>query len=201
MAMGARAEPPGRGAWQARMAPCTCSVPGQNSAGVTLSRCHSGLLGTIPAGAGHRHLRDCCLWPWQRPTTVPFTCSAEHRDCLMKRIELLLSWMGPHTGRRLLQGATLIVSIDCFQMTGQKNLLDPLPSDGSCKEHLVRSPAESAERGSASVLEWRENQILEPGQQRGAASLLGSCRWNPQCCIAELSAPWLLSFPVIFPGK
>lgn len=30
---------------------------------------------------------------------------------------------------------------DCFQRTGRKNLLDPFPSDGSCKEQLCQKPS------------------------------------------------------------
>lgn len=58
---------------------------------------------------------------------------------------------------------------DCFQTTGQKNLLDPFPPHGSCKDKSssVRSPVESAERGSASVQGMENPDLGASGLQGG----------------------------------
>lgn len=93
---------------------------------------------------------------------------------------------------------------DCFQMTGQKNLLDLFPSDGSCKEQLCQKPSRVCWEGLSLCTVDGKSRSWSLGYREelgSPATLPGFCRWNLQCCIAELTAPWLLSFPVIFPGK
>lgn len=124
--------------------------------------------------------------------------------------------MGPHTGRCLLRGVTSIVS----KRPGKRTCLIPSLLTALAKIRAALSEAQSSLlRGAQPLYRGWKIQILEPLGYReelgsppsllgSPPSLLGSppsppgsCRWNPQCCIAELSAPRLMSFPVIFPGK